>query len=112
MIDHNVMRLHVSVHNSLAVTKVQSLQQLENVESHIKVVELGIEASEVGIVDILENERRSLTLRFARDVPPLQSAHRNIYSLPIMLIICSPGSLARRQAVQQRWGRQPSSAES
>lgn len=55
MIDHNVMRLDVSVHDSLAVAKVQSLQQLVNVEPNIEIVEFGIEAAKIDIVDIFEN---------------------------------------------------------
>lgn len=62
MIDHNVMRLHVSVHNALAVAEVQGFEQFEDVESHIEVVELGVEAPEVGVVDILEDKGRGLTL--------------------------------------------------
>jgi hypothetical protein len=56
------MRLYVSVHDALAVAKVQRFEQLMDVESNVEVVELGVEASEVGIVDILENQRRCLTL--------------------------------------------------
>lgn len=62
MIDHNVMRLHISVHDALAVTVVERLQQLGDVVPYVQVVELGVEASEVGVVDIFEYERRSLTL--------------------------------------------------
>ena len=62
MIDHNVMRLHIAVHNALAVTEVERLEQLIDVISNIDVVELGVEGSEVCVVDILENERRRLTL--------------------------------------------------
>lgn len=86
MIDHNVMRLHVSVHDALAVAKIKSLEQLQDVESHVKVVELGIQASEIGVVDILENERRCLTLQHAGGFPPPQSAHRNIHCSQSLLM--------------------------
>jgi hypothetical protein len=56
MIDHNVMRLNVAVHDALAVAKVQGLEELMDVESDIDVVELGVKASEVCIVDIFEDE--------------------------------------------------------
>lgn len=62
MIDHNVMRLDISMHNTLAVAEVQSLEELKDVEPDIDVIELGVEASEIGIVDVLENEGRRLTL--------------------------------------------------
>jgi hypothetical protein len=62
MIDHNVMRLDVSVHDALAVTVVERLEQLEDVVADIDVVKLWVEAAEVGIVDMFENEGRSFTL--------------------------------------------------
>lgn len=62
MIDHNVMRLYVSVHDSLAMAEVKSLKQLVDIVAHIDVVELGVEASEIGVVDILEDQRGRLTL--------------------------------------------------
>jgi hypothetical protein len=55
MVDHNVMRLHVPVHNALAVTKIQRLEQLKDVISDIVVVEFGVEASEVRVVHVLED---------------------------------------------------------
>ena len=56
------MRLDVSVHNALAVAEVQRLEQLEDVEPDIEIVEFGVEAPEVGIVDVFEDQRGSLTL--------------------------------------------------
>jgi hypothetical protein len=63
MIDHNVMRFHVAMHDALAVTKVQRLEQLQDVVSHVEIVELGVERSEVGVVDIFEDQRRCLALQ-------------------------------------------------
>lgn len=71
MIDHNVMRFHVSVHNALAVAIVEGLEQLVDVVSNIDVVELGVKAPEVGVVDILEDERGCLTLREGKRSPVL-----------------------------------------
>jgi hypothetical protein len=68
MIDHNVMRLHISVHDALAVTEVERLEEFVDVESDVQVVELGIECPEVGVVDILEDERRGLALGIPNDV--------------------------------------------
>jgi hypothetical protein len=62
MIDHNVMRLYVPMHDSLAVAVVERLEQLEDVVPYVKVGELGVQAAEVGIVDVLEYQRRRLTL--------------------------------------------------
>jgi hypothetical protein len=42
MIDHNVMRLDITVHDAFAVAVVEGLEQLENVVAHIVVLELGV----------------------------------------------------------------------
>lgn len=62
VVDHDVVRLHISVHDALAVAEVESLEQLEDVEADVEVGELGVEAPEVGVVDVFEDERRGLTL--------------------------------------------------
>ena len=68
MIDHNVMRLHVAVHDALAVAVVEGLEQLEDVVTDVDVVELGVEGAEVGVIDELKDERGRLALRVADDV--------------------------------------------
>lgn len=50
------------MHNSLAVTVVEGLEEFVDVISYIDVVEFGIETSEVRVVHVLENQRWSLTL--------------------------------------------------
>jgi hypothetical protein len=62
MIDHNVMGLDITVHNSFAVAEVQGLEQLEDVVSHVVVLELGVQTPEVSIVDVLEDQRRCFAL--------------------------------------------------
>lgn len=60
------MRLYISVHDALAVAKIKSLEQLVDVKSHVEVVEFRIEATEIDVVDIFENQRRSFTLKLER----------------------------------------------
>lgn len=50
------------MHDALAVTEIQRLQKLEYVVPHIEVVELGVQAPEIGVVDVLKDERWSLAL--------------------------------------------------
>lgn len=68
MIDHNVMRLYVPVHDSLAVAVVQAFEQLVDIVSDINVVELGVQAPEIGIVDVFEDEGRRLALQHRQSV--------------------------------------------
>lgn len=56
MIDHNVVRFHVAVHYALAVTEIQGLQELENVVADVEVVEFGVEAAKIGVVDVFEDK--------------------------------------------------------
>lgn len=51
---HDIVRLHIPMHDALAVAEVQRLEQLIDVVPHIIVDELGIQTPEVGVVDVLE----------------------------------------------------------
>jgi hypothetical protein len=62
MIDHNVMRLDITVHDSFAVAEVQGLEQLEDVVSYVVILELGVQTPEISVVDILEDQRRCFAL--------------------------------------------------
>lgn len=66
MIDHNVMRFHISVHDALAVTEIKCLEEFEDVVSNIEIVEFGVEAAKVGVVDVFEDQRRCLALHGIR----------------------------------------------
>jgi hypothetical protein len=70
MIDHNVMRLHISMHDALAVTEVERLEKLEDVISHVQVVELGIECPKISVIDIFEDERGCFALHVPSQSPP------------------------------------------
>jgi hypothetical protein len=62
MVDHNVVRLDITMHDSLAVAEIQGLEELKDIESDINIVELGVQASEIGVVDMFEDQRRCLAL--------------------------------------------------
>jgi hypothetical protein len=62
MVDHNVMRLDITMHDAFAVAVVESLEQLVNVVPHIVVLELGVQTPEVEVVDVLEDERGRFAL--------------------------------------------------
>ena len=50
MIDHDVVWLDIPVHDPLGMTKVEGFEELEHVESDVKVGEFGIEGFEVGVL--------------------------------------------------------------
>lgn len=62
MINHDVMGLHIAVHDTLAVTEVQRLEELVDVEADIIVREAGVQGAEIGVVDSLKHQARSLAL--------------------------------------------------
>ena len=68
VIDHNVVRLDVSVHDALGMTEVERLEEFENVVPDVVVDETWVEGAEVGVVDILKDQARSLTLAVPDDV--------------------------------------------
>mmetsp|Transcript_9963 Transcript_9963/g.25272 ORF Transcript_9963/g.25272 Transcript_9963/m.25272 type:complete len:276 (-) Transcript_9963:2362-3189(-) len=68
VVDHDVVRLDVSVNDSLAVAVVERLEEFEDVEPYVKVTERGVQDAEVDVVDVLEDERRRFTLRVTHDV--------------------------------------------
>jgi len=62
------MRFHVSVHDALAMAKIQGFQELKDIESNIVVKEARIEGSEVGIVDVLEDKTRRFALAITNHI--------------------------------------------
>lgn len=80
-----------------------------DVEPNIKVVELGIEAPEVNVVDVLEYEGRSLALWEEGIVSVDRSAQESF--LP-RVRRGSPANLAQHRVVLQRSGHQQDFAES
>ena len=62
MVDHDVVRFYITVHDALRVAKVKSLQDLKHVEANVKVVEALVQLAEIGIASIykLSNNRRCL----------------------------------------------------
>ena len=68
VVDHHVVRLDVSVHNSIGVAKVQSLQQFEDVIADVVVEQGGVQDFEVRVVDVLEYQGGGLGLWVADDI--------------------------------------------
>ncbi len=68
MIYHHIVRLHVSVHYALTMAEIQGLQELENVESNVIVDKSRVKGSEIGIVDVLEDQARRLALTITNNI--------------------------------------------
>ena len=68
MIDHNVVRLDITVHDSLAVTEIQCLEKLVDVETDIVVNKPRVKGSKIGVVYVFEDEAGSLALAVSDDI--------------------------------------------
>ena len=56
------MRLDISVHYAFGVTEVERFKQLVDVVADVVILELRIERSEIGVIDILEYQTGCLAL--------------------------------------------------
>ena len=63
VVDHHVVRLDVAVHDAVRVAELERLEQLENVVPDVEVGERRVQHLEVGVVHVLEDERRRLRRR-------------------------------------------------
>ena len=54
VVDHDVMRFDVSMHDALRVAKIKRLQNLENVVPDVEVIECRVQLSEVSITCVDE----------------------------------------------------------
>lgn len=62
VVNHDVVRLDISVHDALAVTEIERLEELVDIEANIIVGEARIECPEVGVVDSLKDQTGSFAL--------------------------------------------------
>ena len=62
MVDHDVVRLDISVHDTLRVAEIERFENLKHVKANVEVVEALIQLAEVSIarVNKLSDDRRRL----------------------------------------------------
>lgn len=68
MINHYVMGFHISMHDSLAVAEVQSLQEFIDIKADVEIGETRVQGSKVRVVDIFEDQARRLALVVAHHI--------------------------------------------
>ena len=70
MVNHNVVWLHVAVHDALAVTEVQGLEDFVSVVPDIEVRKSLVKSAEIAVTCLnkLHNERRGFGQRVAHHV--------------------------------------------
>ena len=93
VVDHDVVRLDVSVHDAVRVAVVQGLEELENVIANVVVGEGGVEYLEVRVIDVLEDEGGGFGLRVADHIEELN------YVLPTAHVLGERGRSEARQKV-------------
>ena len=71
VVDHDVVRLDIAMHDALRVAVEKSLEELGNIEADVVVRESGVEELEVGVVDILEDKAWGFALGLANEVKQL-----------------------------------------
>ena len=68
MINHDIVRLDIPVHDAFAMAEVQRLEELEDVEPHIVVHKSRIQRPEVCVVHVLENQTGSFALTISHNI--------------------------------------------
>lgn len=63
MVDHDVVRFHVAVHDAARVAKVEGLEEFKDVVPDVVVGQARVEDFEVGVVDVFKHQTRRLALR-------------------------------------------------
>jgi len=71
VVDHDVVRFDVPVHDTHRVAEVQRLEELVHVIADVVARKGRVERLEILVVHIFEDERRRLGLRIADDVQQL-----------------------------------------
>ena len=83
MIDHDVVGLHVAMHDALRVAVIERLQNLKHVVSDIEVVEALVQFAEISVASINEfsDDRWCLGQWVAHDIDKLNNVHTVLQSL-------------------------------
>jgi hypothetical protein len=68
MINHNVVRLDITVHDTTRVGKVKTTEELKEVEADIHISKRREESLEISVVNILEDKRASLGKRILNSI--------------------------------------------
>jgi hypothetical protein len=56
VINHDIVRLDISVHDPTRVTKVEGFEELVDIVAHVEIGEFGVESLEVGVVDVFKDD--------------------------------------------------------
>lgn len=77
VVNHNVVRLHIAVHDSFRVTVVQRFQDLEHVEADVEIIEALVEFAEICVASVHEfrDDGRRLGEGVAHHIDQLNDVH-------------------------------------
>ena len=83
VVDHDVVRFDIAMHNALGVTVVEGLEDLEHVVADVEIVEALVKLAEVGVtrVDKLSDDGGRLSQRVPYHVDQLNDVHSVLQGL-------------------------------
>jgi len=83
VIDHNVVRLHITVGDTLRVAEIEGAEDFENVVADVEVIEVLVKGTEVNItgVYILHDESRCLGHGVPHDIDQVDYVHAALQGL-------------------------------
>ena len=77
MVNHDVVRLDITVHDALRVAEIKRFQDFVHIEANVEVVETLVQLAEIRVtrIDELRNNRRCLGQWVPHDVDQLNDVH-------------------------------------
>lgn len=105
VVDHNVVRLDIPVHDALRMAEIKRLEDLVHVVANVKVVEALVELAEVSVarVDELSDNGRRLGQRVAHDIDQVDDVDSALerlqnFDLPPNLVLLDCHSIKHSQS--------------
>ena len=81
VVNHDIVGLYITMHDTIRVAVIQRLQELKNVVSNVIIGQRWIQNLEIRIVDVFKDERRRLGLWITHNVQELNNVGASAHVL-------------------------------